>query len=232
VDSDGDGFNPAGSPNEENPGWSHVGHNDDCWGCHGFASAGAASVTGPTIPQIDGADITNAPAGKDTQITLTGTNLQNTIGDTTWTCNVSLTDSIGNVVEVTPDSVSADSLTFTVSGALAPGNYDVRCVKGEKISNQIPLTLYPDAVITNMSCDSKRVLTITGQYFGDRPAGAEEHIKVDVDGVTATVRSWTDNQIQVYVPDCRARFTAVVETLFDSEGQLCSKDCIGRRFRR
>jgi hypothetical protein len=159
-------------------------------------------------------------------------NLMNTMGGTTWTCNVSLTDSIGNVVEVTPDFLSADTLTFTVSSAMAPGNYDVRCVKGDKISNQIPLTLYPDAVITNMSCDSKRVLTITGQYFGDRPAGAEEHIKVDVDGVTATVRYWTDSEIKVAVPNCTGTFTAVVSALFGSETKVCDKSCAMSRIIR
>jgi hypothetical protein len=42
ADSDGDGII---TPGDELPGFGHIGHNDDCFGCHGFETTLAAAIT-------------------------------------------------------------------------------------------------------------------------------------------------------------------------------------------
>ncbi len=228
-------FNPAGTPNEENPGWSHIGNNDDCWGCHGFAQAasGPAPYSGPTVPSIESSDVTQALAGTDTQVVLTGNNLQNTMGGTTYTSNISLTDSNGNAVVIIPDFVSAHSITFTISAATAPGNYEIRAAKDDKISNAVAVSVIPDVAITYMKCDTKmRLLTINGANFGEQHAGAEAYLNVEVDGSVSAAGTWSDTQITVPVTDCRLKPVAKVKALFGTEEKPCDKGCVQKKRRR
>ena len=64
----------------EDPGYSHVGNDDDCWGCHGNYIPTAASGSGPVTPFISDADGAVMIAGTDTAFTLTGTALTNLVG--------------------------------------------------------------------------------------------------------------------------------------------------------
>ncbi len=219
-------------PGNELAYYGHIGNNDDCMGCHGGYTTAAAPASGPVTPYISSSDVSVVTAGTDTAVTLSGTAFTNVISGFEWVSDVLLTAPDGTSILIAPDAISESSLTFTISGSTAPGNYDVRVVKGDTQSNPVVISIIPDVTITNMSCSSKRLLTITGSNFGEQYAGTENYINVEVDGATATVRSWTDNQIQVLVSNCRVRFTAVVNALFGSESELCSKGCIKRRLRR
>ncbi len=231
VDSDDPGTDFI--PNTENPGWSHIGNNDDCWGCHGFGAASTAPYSGPTIPYIQSADKTQIYAGTDTQITLDGKNFQNTVDTTTWTSNVTLTAVDGVSVEFTPDVINAVSLIFTVPATTAPGNYHVRAVKEDKQSNPYVISIIPDVAITYMKCDTKsRLLTINGMNFREQYTGAEEHLNIEVDGTVSAAGTWTDTQITVPVADCRLKPVAKVKALFGEEEQACDKGCVQKKRRR
>jgi hypothetical protein len=238
VDSDDadDVCTPAGKPMEENPGWSHVGNNNDCWGCHGFTagfSVSSAPALGALTPYIDSSSVTHAKSGADTQVVLSGSNFQNTVETTTYTSNVTLTTEDGTSIELVADFVSAKSLTFTIPASTAPGNYDVRASKGGKVSNPVPIILIPDVAITYMRCNTKaRQLTINGVNLGEAIAGAEEYINVHVDGEVVQAVAWSDTQIVVPVRDCRINPEATVNSLFGSEGKVCGKGCEEKKVRR
>ncbi|UCD34944.1 MAG: hypothetical protein JSU90_11730 [Nitrospiraceae bacterium] len=222
------------TPNGENPGWSHIGSNQDCWGCHGYgAAAASAPYSGPTVPVIDRADIVNVLAGTDTQITLTGTGFVNTMNGVTYSAIVSLSGSTGIPVQVTPESVSESTLVFTVPGTTAAGNYEVRALKEDKQSNPAVISIVPDVTITFMKCDTKaRLLTINGMNFGDQYSGAENYINVEVNGVVVTPLSWSNTQIVVPVADCRLEPLTQVKALYGAEERLCSKGCVEKKRRR
>ena len=231
---DSDDADDVCSPAEENPGWSHVGNNNDCWGCHGFSSfsASSAPAMGPIIPYIDSSSVLQALSGTDTDVTLTGTNFQNTVDTTTYACNVTLTSEDGTSFEIIPTSISPTSLTFIIPASTAQANYDVRCNKAGKESNPVTIAVIPDVTIDSMICSGKRTLTITGSDFGERDPGTENYIYVEAGGVTATVTSWTDSEIKVAVPNCTGTFTAVVSALFGTETEVCDESCAKRRIRR
>ncbi len=233
-------FNPAGSPNEENPGWSHVGNNDDCWGCHGFAQAasGGAPFGGNPVPNIDSSDVTQALAGTSTAVTLTGKNLQTG----TYATTVTLTAEDGSSNVITPDFASADSLTFTIPATAAAGNYDLRVVKvdtndppvaGDKASNAVAISVIPDVTITSMRCSTKeRMLTINGTNLGEAFDVDGDYLNVEINGVVTPTTSWSDTQITVPVIDCRQKPLANVKALFGSEEKECNKGCVEKKRRR
>jgi hypothetical protein len=236
VDSDDpdDEFNVAGSPNEENPGWSHVGNNDDCWGCHGFgASSDTARYSGPIVPFINSADVKSAAAGTDIPVTLTGTGFMNAMNGMTWTSDISLTDKDGMSVYITPDFVSEKNLSFTIPATTVPGNYQVHAIKADKKSNPMVISIVPDVSISYMKCNTKmRLLTINGMNFGEQYTGAEGYVNVKIDGSSSAASMWTDSQIVVPVSDCRVKPVAKIKALFGSEEQECGKGCVEKKKRR
>ena len=211
----------------ENPGYSHVGSGDDCWGCHGFASSSAAGTNSIT-PFISSVSPMAIPAGSNASVTLTGQAFTNVAGSTEYISDVSLTAADGSSVTLTPDIISQGAMTVTIPGSIATGNYNVQAVKGDVASNPVVLSIKPEVEIADVIC-SEGILTITGSGFADAPPeGAEEYINVEVDGVPVEIISWTDTGIEVAVSNCSG--TVTVNALYGSdtyEGdncQVCNAD--------
>ncbi len=217
----------------ELPGYGHVGADDpgagsDCWGCHGFSVTSAPGI-GPVTPYINNSSQLVFAAGTDTQVTLTGTAFTNMMGTTQYTSDVTLTAADGSSVLLAPDSITQGELTVTILGTIAPGNYILRAVKDDAVSNPVTLSITPKVVITDVGC-RQGIITITGSGFGDAPPdGAEEYINVEVDGVPVEITSWTDNEVKVSVSSCSG--TVTVNALYGSETcdgidcEMCYADC-------
>jgi hypothetical protein len=261
VDSDDPDqmFTPAGDPQEENPGWSHVGNNDDCWGCHGFSSSGAVSsvsqessfgtssysstaVTnltmstvsgmGPLVPYINSASTTVVNAGTATAISLSGISFTNFTHNMEWIATVVLTSDDGIETELPPDFVSENSLTVTIPETMGLGNYHLRAVKGDKKSNPFVISVKPDVIITEVDCNRRtNTLTITGSGFGKRPEGSDSHINVEIKGKPTQIISWTDNEIKANVRKCKKlkKSAVTVNALF---GTAVSNMTDHKKFKR
>jgi hypothetical protein len=161
-------------PGNEMPWWGHIGSNNDCQGCHGFAGSASAPNTGPIIPDIGTLSAYNVIAGTDTSITISGNALQNMIMGNLVTADVELTAADGSTTTLTPDAVSDLSMDVTIPGTLATGNYALRAVKGSSQSNAAVISIIPGVTITGVDCDKKRgVLTVTGSGFGDKVPGTD-----------------------------------------------------------
>jgi hypothetical protein len=235
IQKDSDG-NDVIDPGSELPYFGHIGHNDDCWGCHGFASASAAPGSGPVVPYISSSDISVITAGTDTVVTLSGSAFTNVISGFDLTSNVKLTADDGTSIELTPDAISEDTLIVTIPGTMAAGNYNVRAVKGPSESNPTVISIKPDVTITDENCNRKRgVLTINGSGFGTKPEGTDADINVEVNGVPVEVISWSDTRIKVSVSSCVKNATITVNALYgsasnsDSGGGKPPKPCKGKK---
>jgi hypothetical protein len=213
----------ADSPNVDNPGtivvggedagYGHVGRDggagdSDCWGCHGFAQAYAPG-SGPVVPTVYAADQAVIDAGADTAVTLTGASFTNITGPNQYVSNVALTDGDGAAVTLTPDLVDQGSLTVTVPGETAPGNYKLQAVKqnaaGEDVvSNRAAIIVKPQVTITEAAGD--RMVTITGSGFGGYAEGSGTAVigtvttrtgkKTKTRTVNASIVSWSETAIE------------------------------------
>ena len=225
ADSDNSGDIVVGG---ELAGYGHVGRDagagdSDCWGCHGFETqVQSAPGAGPLTPFINSSDVNVMTAGTDTVVTLAGVAFTN-ISDTVQLTSSVLLTSDELMLELTPDSISAESMTVTIPGSTPTGNYALQAVKDDLVkSNPVGLSIIPDVVITAIDC-SEDTLTITGTGFGDgQPAGAEEYINAQVGGMRAEIISWTDTEIVAAVPFCSDAVT--VNALFGSPSTC---DCEG-----
>jgi hypothetical protein len=234
VDSDGDAIIDIGG---ELAGYGHIGNNDDCWGCHGFLQADAGPGTGPITPFIGSSDVLDVTSGTDTVITLTGTAFTNTyFGLFDWTSIVRLTAADGATTDLVPDSISEHSITVTIPGAVTPGNYYIRAVKDDAVSNPVVIAVVPEVVITDTSCKKKKgILTITGSGFGEQPAGTDDYINVQVDGQSVDITSWSDTQITASVSRCSNNATITVDAVMGSASSGSSgggkpdKPCKGKK---
>ncbi|MEN8262456.1 MAG: IPT/TIG domain-containing protein [Nitrospirota bacterium] len=233
VDSQGDGSIDPGS---EIARWGHIGNNADCNGCHGFTAA-TAPESGPVIPDIASVDDLTMTAGTDTTITLTGSAFTNTVmgGALTLTSNVELSASDDSTTTLTPDSITEYEIVVTLPGSLAAGNYDLRAVKGPKKSNPVVVSVTPEVVMTDSSCNRKKgVLTITGSGFGQKVEGTDDYISVDVGGQTADIISWSDTEIRASVSSCK-NADVTVNALYGSAtdsgsgGGKPDKPCKGKK---
>ena len=225
VDSDGSGDIVVGG---ELPGYGHVGADDpgedsDCWGCHGFTSTAASTVSGPITPFITDKDVGTMTAGTETSITLTGTAFTNITIDenntiTEFQSDVFLTASDGSTSMLAPDTITESSLTFTIPGTTAPGNYTLQAVKdASSASNPIPLNINPAVVISEIDCSKcLGTMTIAGSGFSVKPGGTDEDLYVieGDGGRLLKVVSWTDTEIKVLDARCRGDLT--VNALFGS----------------
>jgi hypothetical protein len=217
VDSNGDGIIEAG---QELPGYGHVGDDgpgegSDCWGCHGFTAAVDPAISGPITPHIANSDISRMTHGTDTHITLTGSAFINREGVYQWLSNISLTGADGSVLPLTPDSITESSLTVTIPGTLETGNYTVRAVKADKVSNPENLSITPEVAITAIDCSKcLGTMTITGSGFLEKPDGTDQDLNVieGEGGRLLRVVSWTDTEIMVL--DARCRGDVTVNALF------------------
>lgn len=205
-------------------GYGHIGIDDpagdsDCWGCHGFSTSADPQI-GSGVPSISNVVPASITAGTPTQVTVTGAALISTVPIAT--SDVRLTAADGSSVTITPDSIIGDVLTVTINAAA--GSYTLQAVKDGEASNAVGISITPQVVITDASCNDG-IITITGSGFGDAPPeGSEEYLNVVVDGVPAEIISWTDTEITVSVSDCNG--TVTVNALYGSDtfGDACQAD--------
>jgi hypothetical protein len=226
VDSDGDGII---NPGVELPGYGHIGDPDECWGCHGFSMSSQPSSIGPIIPYIKGISKSVLTAGSHTMVTLTGSAFTNLYQGTELTSNLSLSDDGGSSIELIPDLISENSMTVIIPGTLAIGNYTLRAVKLDKLSNPVVISIKPEVKIADVSCN-EGILTITGSGFGDAPPeGAETYINIEIDDVPVGIISWTDTEVEVSVSNCSGTVTVNAlygsDTYGDSDCEVCYADC-------
>jgi len=218
------------SPNSANPGtivvggetagYGHIGRDagaddSDCWGCHGFAQASAATGSGPVTPFIAGPPSLTVTAGVSSQVSLSGSAFTNLVAGYEWTSDLLLTASHGSTLALTPDSISQGSLTVTIPGTMAAGKYTLRAVKAPyAASNPVAVMIKPAVVITETTC-TDGMLTVTGSGFGDEPpAGAAKFINCKLAGVPVEIISWSDTRIVAAVQVCSNAVT--VNSLFGS----------------
>ena len=202
TDSDGDGLI---TPGVELPGYGHIGNPNDCWGCHGFsASADLPTQFGSIIPYIHDISASVLTANSEAVLVLDGSAFKNTSGDTEVLSTIRLTPDFGDPIELTPDTISENRMTVTISGTTPIGNYALRAVKIDKISNPIYLSIKPEVVVTAADCDElEGTLSISGHGFGDTPPeGTEEIINVKLGGVPLDITSWIDDSIYASVTSC------------------------------
>jgi hypothetical protein len=219
ADSDADDEIKVG---EELVGYGHIGHQDDCWGCHGFLQS-MATGSGPVVPTIISSDVAVITSGYDTSVTLIGSAFTNSYEpfpgyELTYSSTVVLTAADGSTTELTPDSISQNSLTVTIPGTTTTGNYDLRAVKnGTEESNPIVISVIPDVIITDVKCRKKRGrLTIRGSGFSKKVDGTDAYINVEVNGLPVNIISWKDNMIKASVSGCSTDAHIKVNTLFGS----------------
>ncbi len=111
--------------------------------------------------------------------------------------------------------MDACSLTVTIPGTTAAGNYEVRAVKNDTASNPVVISVTPPAVISSVDCNEQSgAVTITGSGFSERPAGTEAYINVTENGIPLNIISWTDTEIQASGAACGG--VIGVNTLYNS----------------
>jgi hypothetical protein len=219
ADSDGDGVI---TPGIELPWFGHIGDPDDCWGCHGFTLS-ASPGTGPVVPHIEGISVSVLTAGSDTSVVISGSAFTNMSEGIELTSNVVLSALDGSVIELTPDSISENSLTVTIPGTTTTGNYDMRVVKDVQESNPVVVTIVPDVEITDVRCrgNKKRgyTLTVTGSGFGDAPPpGSGDYLNVVLNGIVLdSTITWEDTEITAGVSRCPSTSLVNVNALFGSD---------------
>ena len=211
IDSDGDGVI---NPGVELPFYGHIGDPDDCWGCHGFSLASAPG-TGPITPHIRSSDISVITAASDTVVTLTGSAFTNLNGAVQLVSDVVLTASDSSTIVLTPDSISVNSITVTIPGTIATGNYDLRAVKVSTESNPIVISVKPAVTITEVKCRKRRgMLIIKGSDFSEKIEGSDDYMNVEMNGEMVDIISWKDNRIKASVSKCPENVNVKVNSLF------------------
>jgi hypothetical protein len=208
----------------EAAGYSHVGNDSDCQGCHNPSSprlrvrAVAAFDYGSVTPYIKDSDVRVMTSGTDTQIMLTGAAFTNVMGFFRRTSDVVLTAEGGYSVTLTPDTITQGALTVTIPGTTAPGNYSLKAVKSvDAVSNPVVISVKPEVVISSITRSKcLGVVIIAGAGFGNAPPeGAEDYINVEKDGVPLTIIYWTDKIIRAYASISKG--TVTVNALFGSD---------------
>jgi hypothetical protein len=195
----------------EEAGYGHVGRDagpgdSDCWGCHGFGTAFAPG-SGPIIPTVYTADRSVIDAGADTAVTLTGSSFTNVTGATQYGSDVALTAADGSSVTLTPDLLDQGSVTVTIPGETAPGNYNLQAVKegaagNDVASNPAVISIKPQVIITEATGGS--TVTINGSGFGGYAAGSGTSVSGTVTirkgrktkTMDAAIVSWSDTTIE------------------------------------
>jgi hypothetical protein len=173
---------------------------------------------GPLIPYIMSISKSIITAGSPTVITLTGSAFKNLADGTEYSSNVVLTAGDGSLVELTPDFISESAITVTIPGTIETGNYILRAVKLDKLSNPANLSVTPEVAITDLECSKcLGTMTITGSGFSEKPEGTDEDISVMENGRPLNVITWTDTVIQASGSRCSG--TVEVDALFGSTSQ-------------
>jgi hypothetical protein len=217
ADSDGDGVI---NPGIEQPFYGHIGNPDDCWGCHGFGVGSVAPASGAIIPGISALSDSVLSEGIDTTITITGTAFTNIDVNTgqELTSTVVMTADDDSTSALIPDTIAESSITVTVPGTLAAGNYRVQAVKQNKFSNPKGIGIKPAVSITDVNCDKKRqLLIISGTGFSEKIEGTDAYISVKSDNALLDIISWTDTRIKASVSRCSKHMVVTIDSLFGTD---------------
>jgi len=230
VDSDGDDVIYPGS---EMSYYGHIGSNEDCWGCHGHFSTASALNSGPVVPDIHTYTPAVATAGEDTRMTITGVAFTNSIqgpeGPVTLTSDIILETRDGTVTTLYPEVITQSLMEVVIPNFLQAGNYSLRAQKGTQFSSKNVLVVKPSVTITDVNCSKKkRILTVTGTGFGDKPEGTDGYLNIYVNGRTLGIISWGDSQIRASVSTCSAKDSITVDALFGSASNG-GKRCRGKK---
>jgi Bacterial Ig-like domain (group 3)/IPT/TIG domain/Galactose oxidase, central domain/Kelch motif len=148
-----------------------------------FRAAGSAPPTAPTITSVNP---TSGPVG--TLVVIVGSNFGSSQGTSTVTFNGTM---------ATPTSWSATSVVATIPSGATTGNVIVTV--GGVASNELRFVVTPSPAISSVSPSSAPVgasVTITGTNFGP----TQGQSSVTVNGVAATVTSWSNTSIGFSVP--------------------------------
>ncbi|MBU1709488.1 MAG: hypothetical protein KKE17_05735 [Proteobacteria bacterium] len=219
-------------PGGENAYWGHIGHNDDCWGCHGFTAMSSAPYSGPVVPDVSSLSSSNIIEGKSVRLTLEGAGFTNTVqgpsGPIQLTSAVRLTASDDSTVTVNPVVISTTSLEFMTPADLAPGNWGVQVVKADKTSNTVNLSVVPNVTIDSVAC-SDGVVSITGSgfsmYVDAVNSGTDLNMQTKIGKRKRTVtvsrkcsvETWTDSLIEA---DCgRCGSSVLVDSIFGTDSE-------------
>jgi hypothetical protein len=91
-------------------------------------------------------------------------------------------------------------------------------VKGANAeSNPVVIAVLPEVTITDSTCNRKKgLLTITGSGFGDKPAGTDAYINVEINGRSVDITSWSDTLITASISGCANNADITVNALMGS----------------
>jgi hypothetical protein len=247
-----DSDNPANIgtiiPGAEDLGWGHIGNGWDCFGCHesfnsasvsgtaGIFSAASIPLTGATIPYMYGMNTYSVIAGQDTLLNINGSGLTNETGGVTYLSEVVAENGVKTLM-LERHSITENSISVSVPATLPVGLYDIRIKKDDKLSNKDVFAVIPEVVITDVSCNRKKgVLTVNGSGFGEKPAGTDEYINLQVDGQRVDILSWSDTRITASVSSCSRNAAITVKGLMgtatsgsSSGGEDPAKPCRGKK---
>jgi hypothetical protein len=179
-----------------------------------------APGSGPIIPTVHAADRKVIDAGTNTAVTLTGASFTNITGANQYVSDVALTAADGSSVTLTPDLLDQGSMSVTIPGETAPGNYDVRAVK---------------------EAAGGSTVTISGSGFAGYAAGSG----TSVTGTVTTVRggrkktktvdaaivSWSDTAIEADFGVGTIPNAVTVNSVFGSDTSQIRRGGISRRRR-
>ncbi len=219
TDSNGDGQIIVG---KESPYFGHIGNDTtDCLGCHGgilqIASMGAPGA--PVTPELTDLSVFKVIAGSSETITVSGKSLTSVVktssGTQTQKSDITLTDSDGKVINLTPESISLSSIDVKIPADLAPGNYYLRAKKVagsmESESNPMNLVILPYITISEVTT-SNDMIVIAGSAFGTYMEASDSGLSVAIDGEKCNIDSWEDNKI---VAKCNKQCgSIVVDSIF------------------
>lgn len=202
-------------PGAMDPGYGHIGSQQDCWGCHGFGFSQtlSAAPTEAIVPTISTISATSVPAGEETLLTLFGNSLVNDAATATLESVVEVVDGLGNRITLQPLSVAPSSMELVLPAYLNPGTYRMTVVKDAKVSNPVVISVIPVARVASADCADGRVV-VTGSGFGPYLDVQGAGMGLLAGGEFARIVSWSETRIEAELPTCLD--VLEVKTLFGS----------------
>jgi len=206
-------------PGAEDAYWGHIGANADCNGCHlNSAASATAPYSGPVIPDVGGLSTYTVTAGVDTELTVLGSALTNTVqgpdGPLEATSQVVLTAGDGTTVTLTPSTITESSMVVIIPASLAAGNYELRAVKGPAASGPIVLAVNPAVAVDSATC-SNGIVSISGRGFSQHIGETGSGTGVQIKGAgPCSVTSWNNTNIEANCGTCNG--TVEVSSVFGS----------------